>query len=348
MTQPIKLSELAERIGGVVDAPTDPVMQGAGTIDTALASEITFADSPAALRKLADSAAGAAIVPLDAPSLTLPVIRVAKVREAFNAVVQYFRPARAAAPIGVSPAAHISPTARVGAEVTIHPGAVIGDDVEIGDGCCIHANVAIGPGCRIGNHSVLFPNVVLYEGTIVGSRVVIHASAVIGAYGFGYESSAAGHRLGAQYGHVEIGDDVEIGACTTVDRGSYGPTRIGAGTKIDNHVMIAHNCRIGRHNLICSQVGIAGSSTTGDFVVMAGQVGVPDHVHIGHRVVLGAKAGVVRDVPDGLTMLGAPATPEREQMLMQASFAKLPEMRKELKALRRLVEQLTSGRADAA
>lgn len=347
MTQPIRLSELAERIGGAVDGSTDPVIRGAGTIDTALDAEITFADSPAALRKLADSAAGAAIVPLDATGLNIPVIRVAKVRDAFNAAVLYFRPARAATTVGISPAAHVSPSARLGVGVDIHPGAVVGDDVEIGDGCTIHAHVTIGPGCRIGSHSVLFPNVVLYEDSIVGSRVVIHANAVIGAYGFGYESSAAGHRLGAQYGHVEIGDDVEIGACTTVDRGSYGPTRIGAGTKIDNHVMIAHNCRIGRHNLICSQVGIAGSSTTGDFVVMAGQVGVPDHVHIGHRVVLGAKAGVVRDVPDGLTMLGAPATPEREQMLMQAAFSKLPEMRKELKALRRLFEQWT-GRADAA
>ena len=128
------------------------------------------------------------------------------------------------------------------------------------------------------------------------------------------------HRRGDQLGFVQIGCDVEIGAGATIDRGTYGPTVIGEGTKIDNQVMIAHNCRIGRHNLICSQVGIAGSSSSGDYVVMAGQVGVPDHVRIGHRAVLGAKAGIMRDVPDDATVIGIPATPEREQMARQAAL----------------------------
>lgn len=193
-------------------------------------------------------------------------------------------------------------------------------------------------GCQLGEQVVLFPNVVLYENTVIGARSILHANAVIGAYGFGYHQVNGRHQLSAQLGNVVIGEDVEIGACSTIDRGTYGATRIGDGTKIDNQVQIAHNCRIGRRNLICSQVGIAGSTTTGDDVVMAGQVGVRDHVHIGAGAMLGAKAGVMNDVPDGAAYLGIPATPERQQMLIQAALHKLPELKKQLKALQRLVE----------
>ena len=175
-------------------------------------------------------------------------------------------------------------------------------------------------GCRIGRGATIFPNAVLYENTVVGPRCVIHAGAVLGAYGFGYETVDGRHTLSAQLGNVVLGADVEIGAGTTIDRGTYGPTVIGEGTKIDDQVMIAHNCRIGRHNMLCSQVGIAGSTSTGDYVVMAGQVGVRDHVHIGERAVLGAMAGVINDVPDGARMIGIPATPEREQKLKQAAL----------------------------
>jgi len=152
--------------------------------------------------------------------------------------------------------------------------------------------------------------------------------------------------LTAQLGNVAIGDDVEIGAGTTIDRGTYGSTVIGEGTKIDDLVMIAHNCRIGRHNMLCSQVGVAGSTTTGDYVVLAGQVGVRDHVHIGDRSMVGAKAGIINDVPEGGRMIGIPATPERDQKLKQAAFSKLPEMRHQLKQLQQTVEKLTARLAE--
>ena len=158
---------------------------------------------------------------------------------------------------------------------------------------------------------------------------------MIGAHGFGYSHVDGRHVPAAQLGYVRIGSDVEIGAGTTIDRGTYGATTIGDGTKIDNLVQIAHNCRIGRHNLICSQVGIAGSTTTGDYVVMGGQAGLRDHVHIGTGARLSAMAGITNDVPDGAVMLGIPATPEREQKLKLAALAKLPEMRQEFKAMRR-------------
>ena len=194
----------------------------------------------------------------------------------------------------------------------------------------------------------IYPNAVLYENTIVGDRSVIHAGAVIGAFGFGYKMVGGQYQLSAQLGYVEIGCDVEIGACSTVDRGTYSATIIGDGTKIDNQVMIAHNCHIGRHNMICSQVGIAGSTTTGDYVVMAGQVGVRDHVHIGERAVLGAQSGVANDVPEGAHMLGAPAVPLRQQKVQFAHLSRLPEMRQQIKELQRLVEALTAGTAPQA
>jgi UDP-3-O-[3-hydroxymyristoyl] glucosamine N-acyltransferase len=176
----------------------------------------------------------------------------------------------------------------------------------------------------------LFPNAVLYDGTVLGNRVIVHANAVLGADGFGYRLQDGRHVKAPQLGHVEVGDDVEVGACTTIDRGTFEPTRIGEGTKIDNLVQVAHNCRIGRHNLLVSQLGIAGSSSTGDYVVMAGQVGVRDHVHIGDGALIGARAGVARDVAAGERMLGAPATPEREQKRILMSLEKLPEIRKDV------------------
>jgi UDP-3-O-[3-hydroxymyristoyl] glucosamine N-acyltransferase len=207
--------------------------------------------------------------------------------------------------------------------------------------------VRIMPDCVIGTGVTLYPNVVLYENTKIGDRVIIHAGAIIGGFGFGYRQVDGRHQLSAQLGNVEIAADVEIGAGTTIDRGTYGPTVIGEGTKIDNLVMIAHNCRIGRHNLICSQVGIAGSSTTGDYVVMAGQVGVRDHVHIGDRAVLCSKAGVSNDVRAGEEMLGIPAAPLRQAKLQMAAVSKLPEMRRQFRIMQRQLEELR-GEIDAA
>jgi UDP-3-O-[3-hydroxymyristoyl] glucosamine N-acyltransferase len=137
-----------------------------------------------------------------------------------------------------------------------------------------------------------------------------------------------------QLGYVEIGDDVEIGACTTIDRGTFGATRVGVGTKIDNLVQIGHNCQIGRHNLLCAQVGIAGSASTGDYVVMAGQSGLADHVHVGDRTLVAAKSGVTKDVPPDQRMLGYPAATVREQMRIAMSLEKIPEIRKEIKRIK--------------
>jgi UDP-3-O-[3-hydroxymyristoyl] glucosamine N-acyltransferase len=176
--------------------------------------------------------------------------------------------------------------------------------------------------------------VVVYDDCVLGDRVVVHANAVIGADGFGYRTQDGRHVKVPQLGWVEVEDDVEIGAGATVDRGTFGATRIGAGTKIDNLVMVGHNCQIGRHNILAAQAGVAGSCTTGDYVVMAGQVGVADHVHIGDRVVIAAKSGVVSDIPSDTRVLGYPARPEAHAKRIWVTLDHLPEWRRDLKRVK--------------
>ncbi len=334
------LAELAALVNGSLLGDGRLVIRGAATLRDARPGEITLADGQERNRRLADCRATALVVPSTFLPEGLPAIQVDDVHRAFSAICGYFHHQRPQKRTGLSPLAVVSPTAKLARDVHVHPLATIGDDVEIGAGSTIHSGVHVMAGSQIGQDVTIFPNAVLYENTIVGPRCVIHAGAVLGAYGFGYEFVEGRHQISPQLGNVVLGPDVEIGAGTTVDRGTYGPTVIGEGTKIDDLVMVAHNCRIGRHNMLCSQVGIAGSTTTGDYVVMAGQVGVRDHVHIGNRAVLGAMAGVSNDVPDGYRMIGIPATPEREQKIKQAALSKLPEMRRQLRQLQRTVETL--------
>jgi UDP-3-O-[3-hydroxymyristoyl] glucosamine N-acyltransferase len=337
---PCTLADIAVWVGGTLVGDGQLQITGAAPLGVTREGEITLVERSAKLQKITPGTAAAAIVPREMTIGELPIVQVDDVHAAFAKVVAYFRPPRVGQSVGLSPRAAISPTARIADDVDIHPGAVIGDDTVIGAGCVIHSGVHIMAGCRLEDHVTIFPGAVLYENTVVGPRVIIHSGAVIGAFGFGYRLHNGRHLLSAQLGYVELCADVEVGANTTIDRGTYGPTVIGEGTKIDNQVMIAHNCRIGRHNLICSQVGIAGSTSTGDNVVCAGQAGVRDHVHIGDGAILAAMAGVSNDVPAGVTMLGIPATPERDQKLCMAAYQKLPEMRKQLKALVKAIERI--------
>ncbi|NBV44941.1 MAG: UDP-3-O-(3-hydroxymyristoyl)glucosamine N-acyltransferase [Planctomycetia bacterium] len=342
----LSLDELAGRVGGTLVGGGGAVT-GAAALETATPGEVTLVDTAERLPRLAASRAAAAIVPRGTGPLDRPSIEVADVHAAFTAAVLCFRPPRVRRRIGTSPQALVDPSAVLGADVDVHACATVGADTVIGDGVTIHAGAHVGAGCRIGAGTVIHPNAVLYDDTVVGRRCTIHAAAVLGANGFGYRVAGDQYELSAQLGWVELGDDVEVGAGTTIDRGTYGPTTIGTGTKIDNQVMIAHNCRIGRHNMICSQVGVAGSTSTGDWVVMAGQVGVRDHVHIGDRAVLGARSGVSCDVAAGATVLGEPAIDLRERKLQLAALSKLPEMRRQLKDLAARVDAHVAAEAAA-
>ncbi|WP_207398953.1 UDP-3-O-(3-hydroxymyristoyl)glucosamine N-acyltransferase [Bremerella alba] len=335
------LAQLAELVDGKVFGDPDRVITGANIIRDAVAGEITLMDKPDQTALLMeDCQASAVLVREESEKLNIDGIVVANVHEAFGKIIRFFQPWEQTASAGIHRSAIVSLAAVVDPTATIGAGAVICDGVAIGKNAVIHSGVHIQAGCRIGEEVVIFPGAVLYDRTEVGDRCIIHANAVLGAFGFGYDSSSGKHILSAQLGNVVLESDVEIGAGAMVDRGTYGSTLIGEGTKIDNTVQIGHNCRLGKHNLICSQVGIAGSSTTGDYVVMAGQVGVRDHVHIGTGAMIGAKAGIGSDIPNGQQTLGVPGGPAKVILGEHMAIKKLPEMRKTIKSLVKRIEQL--------
>jgi UDP-3-O-[3-hydroxymyristoyl] glucosamine N-acyltransferase len=356
------LMELAQLVGGTVLYPSgqdssearvnsdshraiDTIqIRGSSTIRNAQDGDITFATNETIWKACQASAASAAVISGFQPGgdVVLPCILVPDAERAFAEITKQFRPQPPRHAMGISPKAVVSPLAKIGNGVSVYPNAYVGDHVTIGDNTTIMPGVCIMENCQIGNEVTIFPNAVLYENTIVGDRVILHAGVVLGAFGFGYRTEGGRHKLSSQLGNVIVEDDVEIGANSTIDRGTFDATRIGAGTKIDDQVMIGHNCEIGKNNLLCSQVGIAGSSTTGDNVTMAGQVGIGDHIDIGNQVIIGAKAGVMNDIKHEQHYLGIPATPIREQMLIMASIQKLPELRKQLSRLVKQVNEMAA------
>ena len=350
---PLSLQELAQQLDGRIDGDAALVVEDVAALHNATAREITYLETRKQLSALLKSQAGAVLTSAELSSVArdrgcqIPLVLVADPQAAFITTMLIFRPLPARSEIGASEDARISPSAEIGLECNIHPGASVGENVRIGTRCDIGPGVVIGDDCVIGDGCQLHPNAVIYPGAQLGNRVIIHANAVIGADGFGYRFAQGRFEKIPHTGTVIIEDDVEIGACTTVDRGMIGATVIGQGTKLDNQVMIAHNCRIGRHNAFASQVGLAGSVTTGDYVQCGGQVGVADHVLIGSQTKLGAKAGVVWDVPDGQVCHGIPAIPEKDAIRNHLMIQKLPEMREQVKQLLARIEQLEAASVPA-
>jgi UDP-3-O-[3-hydroxymyristoyl] glucosamine N-acyltransferase len=326
--------QLAELVQGQIVGDAERVVGHARTLAEAQDGDISFLEHDKYLPQLHASKASVIVVPPNVPVEGKTLIQAKDPLAAFIAIVRKLQNKPELKPTGIDPRAAIHPTAKVGADPTVGPYAVIGENTVVGARCRIHPGAVVGANCTLGDDVVIHPNAVLYEGVVLGDRVIVHANTVLGADGFGYRFQQGRHVKVAQLGTVEIGNDVEVGACTTIDRGAFQPTRIGEGTKIDNLVQIAHNCNIGKHNLLISQMGIAGSSSTGDYVVIAGQVGITDHVHIGEKAVIGAKAGVTKDIPVGQRTLGAPATPERDQKRILMSLEKLPEMRKDIRKIK--------------
>ena len=331
--------DVAEWVSGEVVGDPARVLRAARPLsDHPREDEITVVLDEKYLPQLHASEAGAAVVDQAVPLNGKTLVRVKDPLMAFVTIVQKMHARPAATWAGIHPTAVVHPTARLGPDPSVGPHVSIGEGAEVGARCRLQAGASVGHHCRLGDDVALGPNAVVYDGCVLGSRVIVHAGAVIGADGFGFRTIQGRHVKVPQIGNVEIGDDVEIGAGTTIDRGTFGTTRIGAGTKIDNLVQIAHNCQIGRHNLFAAQVGIAGSVTTGDYVVMGGQVGIADHCRIGDRTMLGAKCGVHKDIPADQRMLGAPATPAADQLRILTSLEKLPEMRKDIRELKKLLK----------
>ena len=292
--------------------------------------DITFLDNAKHASRLESTHASAAVVPPNTPRAGMTTIEVADPLPAFTAIVQHFQAKAAARPTGIHPRALVDASAVIGAEPSIAGTAVIDENAIIGARCKLGPGVVVGKNCKLGDDVTLHANVVLYDDTVLGDRVSIHANAAIGADGFGYRFQQGRHVKVLQLGNVVIGNDVEIGAGATIDRATFGSTRIGDGTKIDNLVQIGHNCQIGKHNILAGQVGIGGSCTTGSYVMMGGQAGVKDHINIGDRVMLGAKTGVIHDIPAGKGMFLYPAFEERDAARLIACLKRLPQMRRDL------------------
>ncbi len=331
----VTVRQLAEWVKGEVLGDPEVVISDARTLTEAVAGDITFVEDDRRLAAWHSSKASAAIVPLAVPVNGRPIIRVGDPLMAFARVIQRLRGTADERTAAIDPCARVHPSAVLGPNVDIGPFVVVGEGSVVGKGTRLHPGVVVGRSCRLGEDVTLHPHVVLADDCVLGDRVVVHANAVIGADGFGYRTHDGKHVKVPQLGSVEVADDVEIGACTTIDRGTFGPTRIGAGTKIDNLVMIAHNCQIGRHNIIAGQVGIAGSVVTGEYVVMAGQVGVADHLTVGDRVHLGAKTGIRKDTPADSRLFGDPATTVREQLRNKMSLARFPQVYKDVERIKR-------------
>lgn len=343
------IHELAERLGAApVGAPasTETRIAGIKPIEAAGQDEVTFATDARHQAALAKSRAAAVLVAKPIDGLAMPQLQVKDVNAALIAVLTLFAPRLKPAPEGVDASARIGSGVQLGPGVSIGPFVVIGDDVQVG------ANTAIAPGCRIGQNTRigsdcrLDANVVVYHNCMLGNHVVVQANSTIGSVGFGYAYVEGAHRLIPHNGGVILEDFVEIGANSCVDRAKFGNTIVGAGTKIDNLVQIAHNVVIGKCCLIASQVGVAGSSRLGDGVVLAGQVGLADNIEVGSGTMIGAQAGVMSSVGPGQKLAWTPALDIREATRVIAHVLRLPKLSQELKRLTAKVDKLEASEND--
>jgi UDP-3-O-[3-hydroxymyristoyl] glucosamine N-acyltransferase len=333
--------KLAERIGATVVGRPELPLSGIAPLELAGPDQLSFLANPKYAGRLKASRAGAVIVAdatfaPDKVQLVCadPYLALRGALLAFYRLVPEIKP-------GVSPHAHVDAEAVVDSTAEIQAGAVVCAGTLIGPGVCVGAGCYVGQDGKIGEGSYLYPHVTLYARVQIGRRVIVHSGAVVGADGFGFAKSPEGALKIPQVGGVQIGDDVEIGANTTIDRATLGDTKVGRGTKIDNLVMIAHNVEIGEHCLIVSQVGIAGSTKIGNGVIIAGQAGLVGHIEIGDGVTIGAQSGVPNDLEAGKTYLGSPAHELGEEKRIMAYTAKLPEWARRLKAL----EDAVAGRS---
>jgi UDP-3-O-[3-hydroxymyristoyl] glucosamine N-acyltransferase len=328
-------SVIAAAVGGRLVGETDVAITGVAPLDRASATDLSFLGAPKYAPAFTASRAGVVLVTpelAETPGTVPSRIVVDKPQEALLSLLPRFHRASAAPP-GVHQTAIIGRGAQLGHNVSIGPYAILGERVVLGNGVVLGAHAVIGDGVAIGSDSYVYPAVTIYSGSVIGSRVILHAGARIGSDGFGYVQRDGAHLKIPHVGRCIIEDDVEIGANSTIDRGSIDDTVVGAGTKIDNLVQIAHNVRIGKLCLIMAQVGVAGSAHVEDGAMLLGQVGVSGHHTIGAGARLAAQAGVFGDIPAGETWSGYPARPHKEALRAQAALFKLPSLLRRIERL---------------
>ena len=337
---PTPLGRLAELVGGQVRGNADLLISGVAPLDRATAAELSFLTNPKYRGQLEGTGAGAVIVH---PSLDgvidRPLLLCRNPYLAFTRILSYFHPPANLSP-GVQAGATVDPTATIGAGAAISAGCVIGAGALIGDGCMLHPNVTIYPQAKIGEHCTLYAGVVVREVCILGDRVIVQPNAVIGSDGFGFAPDGQRYAKIPQVGRVVVEDDVEIGACTCVDRGTLGDTCIGRGTKIDNLVQIGHNTKVGEDCIIVAQVGISGSTEIGRHCTFGGQSATSGHLKVGDNVTIAARGGVSGNVDANQVMAGFPLLPHRDWLKSAMTMTHLPEMRRELHQLRQRLQAL--------
>jgi len=331
------LKEIAERVAGRLEGDPGRRLTGVQPLDVAGPDDLSFLANPRYREAAAASRAGAFLVRSGEGIAGRDLVVVPSPYTALAAAMELFFPRRLPAP-GVSPQAVVAAGAVLGRDVSVGPLAVVAGGCRIGDRAVLMPGVVLGEEVDVGADTVLHPGVVIAARSIIGARVEIHAGAIIGSDGFGYGEAEGGRARIPQVGIVRIGDDVSIGAGTTVDRATFGETVIGAGSRLDNLVQVGHNVTIGEGSVLVAQTGIAGSTRLGRSVVMAGQSGAAGHLRIGDGAVVGAKSAVLADLEPGAFVIGHPAIDHREWKRAQAAWRRLPDL------LRR-VQRLEAGRA---
>lgn len=331
----LSLTEVARLVDGEIFGDPSFHCHDLASLDAAGKADLSFIKSSKLEKRARASAAGALMVPRRIDGLAAHQVVVAEPFAAFVRLLEKIAEEQRPVPEGVSAGAFVDPSARLQPDVAIGPGAVIEREVEIGGGTVIHAGAYVGARSRIGELCVLHPGVVVREDVTLGARVVVQPGAVLGADGYGYLQVDGRHHKVPQVGEVVVGDDVEIGALTTIDRATVDRTVIGRGTKIGDLVHLAHNCTVGEDVLLFPTVAISGSCRIGDRVIFAGRSGCSDNLEFGDDAVIGGTAVAWKDVPAGAQMWGNPAREKTRELRIQTVLAKLPEMQKKLRALER-------------
>jgi len=331
------LGELAEYVGGRVIGDASVKIKSASTLGWAGEGDISFLANRKYERQLQMTKASAVIVGKETANTPAPLLIADDPYYAFMQVMVLLHGHRKHKKVGISPRTVISDSAKVGADCHIHDFVTIADDARVGNGCVIYPGVCIGWDVQLGNDCIIYPNVVIYNGCRIGNRVIINANSTIGEDGFGYATHKGVHHKIPQIGIVVIEDDVEIGTCCGVERGTLGDTVIGQGSKLGDLVAIGHGTKIGAHCLLVVQVGVAGSTTLGHHCVVGGQVGIVGHINIGNNVMIAAQSGVINNIPDGTALLGSPAIEANQGKRAYSMIQYLPEMRQNIRKVEKRV-----------
>ncbi len=329
----LTLAEISARVNAEFSGAPETLITGAAPIGSAGPGDISFVANKSYQKHISNTGASALVLDKTVECTHIPVLRHDNPYLIFAHIVDLLYPIERFVPSGVSSGAIVDSEAKLSPSAGIGPLCHIGKGSVVGSDCQLVSSVFVGEDVTLGDNCLIYPGVRILNGTQIGKNAIIHAGVVIGSDGFGFARSDTGMKKIQQVGWVEIGDDVEIGANTTVDRGALGATRIGSGTKIDNLVQIAHNVEIGRHCIMAAQVGISGSTKIGDGVVFGGQVGVVGHIEVGDDVQVGAQSGVATSVEAGKKIFGSPARDIMLTQRIEASLRRLPELLKRVKKL---------------